>query len=68
MKHKLKSILTLVLLILSFAGQAQTVDNFLRNDNKINAVIVIVVIILTGLFAFLFYIERKVKSLEDKED
>lgn len=68
MKHKLKSILTLVLLILSFVGQAQTVDNFLRNDNKINAVIVIVVIILTGLFAFLFYIERKVKSLEDKED
>ncbi len=59
------------ILILLFASVSETLsaqqtsfaDN-LNNDGKINTVIVVASIILLGIFGFLFYIERKIKKLE----
>lgn len=45
------------------AQQASFADN-LNNDGKLNTVIVVASIILLGIFGFLFYIERKIKKLE----
>lgn len=45
------------------AQQASFADN-LNNDGKINTVIVVASIILLGIFGFLFYLERKIKKLE----
>lgn len=61
------------ILILLFASvskmlSAQTVnvaDKLLENS-KLNAVIVVASIILLGIFIFLFYLERKIKKLEQE--
>lgn len=61
------------ILILLFASvskmlSAQTVnvaDKLLENS-KLNAVIVVISVILLGIFIFLFYIERKIKKLEQE--
>ncbi len=65
MKPNFLIILTLVFLLISETAEAQEVGDFLRDNNKVNAVIVILLMILIGLFSFLFYIERKVKKLEE---
>ena len=61
------------ILILLFAtvskmlnAQPVSVADHLVADSKINAVIVVAAIILTGIFLFLFFIERKVKKLEQE--
>ena len=61
------------ILILLFASvskmlSAQTVNTAdkLMENSKLNAVIVVAAIILTGIFVFLFYIERKIKKLEQE--
>ena len=61
------------ILILLFASvskmlSAQTVnvaDKLLENS-KLNAVIVVASIILLGIFIFLFYLDRKIKKLEQE--
>ena len=61
------------ILILLFASvskmlSAQTInvaDKLLENS-KLNAVIVVISVILLGIFIFLFYIERKIKKLEQE--
>ena len=45
-------------------AQEQGVSDILVQDGKINAVIVVASILLTGLFVLLFVIERRVKKLE----
>ncbi|MBK9791816.1 MAG: CcmD family protein [Sphingobacteriales bacterium] len=61
------------ILILLFASvskmlSAQTVNTAdkLMENSKLNAVIVVAAIILTGIFVFLFYMERKIKKLEQE--
>lgn len=46
-------------------SEPQMADN-LRADGKIWIVICVIVIIFLSLAAFMFYIERKVKKLEDQ--
>lgn len=61
------------ILILLFASvskmlNAQTVnvaDKLLENS-KLNAVIVVASVILLGIFVFLFYLDRKIKKLEQE--
>ncbi len=61
------------ILILLFASvskmlNAQTInvaDKLLENS-KLNAVIAVASIILLGIFIFLFYLERKIKKLEQE--
>ncbi len=59
------------ILILLFASVSKTLSaqqtslaENLNNDGKINTVIVVASIILLGIFSFLFYLERKIKKLE----
>lgn len=61
------------ILILLFAtvskmlsAQAVSVAENLNNNGKLNAVVVVLAIILVGIFGFLFYLERKIKKLEQE--
>ncbi len=61
------------ILVLLFAGiwntmnaQPVTVADKLMESNKLYAVIAVLGIILLGIFLFLFYLERKIKRLEDE--
>ncbi len=55
--------------LISFAGQAQAqvemADQF-RADGKIYVVIAVVAIILTGIFIYLFRLDRKITDLEKR--
>lgn len=56
--------------LLSFTLQAQTssntYDQMMQQSNKMIAVILVLVIILLGVAAFLLYLDRKIKKLEDQ--
>ncbi len=51
--------------ILAQAQKAEMADDF-RKDGKIYVVVAVVMIILTGIFVYLFLLDRKVKSIENK--
>ncbi|MFM6914240.1 MAG: CcmD family protein [Aquirufa sp.] len=62
--------LLLVSITLSFTASAQASDiemaDQFRADGKIYVVIAVVSVILIGLFAYLFRLERKVTELEKR--
>jgi len=62
--------LLLVSITLSFTASAQASDiemaDQFRADGKIYVVIAVVSVILIGLFAYLFRLERKVSALEKR--
>jgi CcmD family protein len=55
----------LVILVMLVQQQAEMAD-VLRSNGKIYVVVTAVLIVLVGLFIYLFSIERKVKKLEQK--
>lgn len=55
--------LTFCYAITTFA-QSNSVEQFLVDNHKLNAVIAVMVIILSGLFFTLFRLEKKLKNLE----
>lgn len=62
-------ILNVVLALLFTSAQAQDstgVGEALQQGGKLYAVIAVVLVILTGLFIFLFRIEKQVQQLEDE--
>jgi CcmD family protein len=63
-------LLFLVGFTLSFAASAQASDiemaDQFRADGKIYVVIAVVSVVLIGLFAYLFRLERKVSELEKR--
>lgn len=64
-----KNLLFFFFLLLSFAARAQEVemaDKF-REDGKIYVVITVFAIILTGLFVYVFLLDRKIGKLEKEE-
>jgi len=56
----------LVLVNSSFAQQQVEMADGLRAEGKIYVVVAIILIILLGLFAYLFRIDGKLKKLENK--
>lgn len=46
-------------------GQAEMADSF-RADGKIYVVVAIILIILLGVFVYLFLLDKKVRKLEDQ--
>ena len=60
----------LILLLLSFTASAQANDiemaDQFRADGKIYVVIAVVSVVLIGLFAYLFRLERKLADLEKR--
>ncbi|HEX8039313.1 MAG TPA: CcmD family protein [Chryseosolibacter sp.] len=66
MKTPIKYLLSFVFLMLSnlvFAQDVEMADTF-RSEGKIYVVVAIVLIVLTGLIVFLYFIDRKVTRLE----
>ncbi|MEY2940751.1 CcmD family protein [Aquirufa sp. KTFRIE-69F] len=63
-------LLLLVSITLSFTASAQASDiemaDQFRADGKIYVVIAVVSVVLIGLFAYLFRLERKVTELEKR--
>jgi hypothetical protein len=60
--------ITALLLIVTLAAQAQSeveMADGMRADGKIYVVVGIILIVLTGLIAYLFAMDRKVKKLEN---
>jgi hypothetical protein len=65
---KLKQTFLLFLGLLSYNiafGQAEMADSF-RADGKIYVVVAIILIILLGVFLYLFLLDKKVRKLEDQ--
>lgn len=64
-----KYIFSFIMSLMSFTGQAQAAvemaDQF-RADGKIYVVIAIAAIILTGIFIYLFRLDRKITDLEKR--
>jgi len=46
-------------------AQAEMADSF-RADGKIYVVVAIILIILLGVFLYLFFLDKKVRKLEDQ--
>lgn len=66
--YKISAILILLFTNVSKVLSAQSVNvaDQLMENSKLNAVIVVVLIILSGIFIFLYYMERKIKKLEQE--
>ncbi len=58
----------LVFLLISFSGYSQEVEmaDAFRADGKIYVVIAVILVILLGLFIFLFRLDSKVTKLENR--
>ena len=64
---KLLSILALTILYVNaFAQDSPEMADTMRSNGKIYVVVGVILIVLIGLFIYLFAIERKVKKLEQK--
>ncbi|MCS6822994.1 MAG: hypothetical protein NZ529_01770 [Cytophagaceae bacterium] len=62
-KSLLTWLLSVIALIQTFAQNSST-EGALRRQGGIYIVIIIIAIILTGLYVFLFLLERKIKRIE----
>lgn len=62
-------LLSFVLFLTALAARAQgdvEMADRLRADGKIYVIVLIILIVLAGLFVYLFLLDRKVKKLEDR--
>ncbi len=64
MKNRIQTLLLAVMLSVPFLSSAQSVDNVLRSEGRIYVVVAVLLIILLGLFLYLFRLERKIRKLE----
>ncbi|MCB0541137.1 MAG: hypothetical protein KDE33_26760 [Bacteroidetes bacterium] len=62
----LATILFLIISIVSFAQNQSGFEQSLVGTNKMIAVIVVLAVILIGIAIFLFYLERKIKNIENE--
>ncbi len=64
----MKNLLTALLLLVSFTLPAQQVEmaDTMRSEGKIYVLVAIILIILFGLIAYLFLLDRKITRLEDR--
>ena len=66
---RLFSFLFSLMTLLSIAGNASAQDmaTGMRSDGKIYVVVFVLATIFAGIFAFLVYIERRIKKLESEK-
>ena len=62
----LSLIIAIVAPLLSFSQDVEMADA-LRGNGKIYVVVIVLAIIVTGLFGFLIYLDRKVNKLEKEK-
>lgn len=58
----------LLLLVSSIGAGAQDMATEMRSNGKIYVVVFVLATIFAGIFAFLIYLERKIKKLETKNN
>ncbi len=65
---KNKFLILLTLLLANFSSFAQDIEmaDKMRQDGKIYVVVTVVLVILIGLFFYLFRIEKKLNDLENR--
>jgi hypothetical protein len=64
-KIKTLSVLACILSVLpAFAQEPVPMADQLRSEGKIYVVILMILIVLTGLIVYLFFMDKKVKKLE----
>jgi hypothetical protein len=71
MKRFIRNILGIALLFVSAVAYGQAnpeMADVMRSEGKIYVVVGIILIVLTGLVAYLFILDRKVKKLENLLD
>lgn len=65
------SFLLLLLMLITTLSKAQTTDvpmaDGLRSNGKIYVVVLVLATIFAGIIAFLVYLDRKIKKLENKK-
>jgi len=66
-KISMKFILTLLILLISFHSISAQGDQ-IQQGGKLYAVVACVVIILIGIGAFLFYLERRISKIEQHDE
>jgi hypothetical protein len=59
-------LLTLGMLTPVFAQEAEMANSF-RSEGKIYVVVLVLSIVVTGLFGYLFYLDKKVSSKENTQ-
>jgi hypothetical protein len=66
---KIFSSLILLFILLAFGSDAQAQDmaTEMRSNGKIYVVVFVLATIFAGIFAFLVYLERRLKKLESKK-
>lgn len=67
MKNLIGLCLFLLTPLASFAQEVEMADGF-RAEGKIYIVVAIVLIILIGLFGYLFFLDKKITKLEKRVD
>ena len=66
MRHHIRAAATVIFLfIFTYVNASSTTDHF-DNRGKIYTVIICAAIIIIGIALYLFYIERRLKKLEDR--
>jgi len=63
-----KKLLISTLLLFPLSGYTQAQDDFMRQTGKIHVVYAVLTVIFTGFFIFLFFLERRIKKIENKLD
>lgn len=66
MKRLLPVLALTISFVNAFAQDQPEMADTMRANGKIYVVVGVILIVLVGLFVYLFSIERKVKKLEDK--
>lgn len=56
-----------LLLLTALPASAQEMATDMRSNGKIYVVVFVLATIFAGIFAFLLYLERKIKKLESKK-
>ena len=65
MKKYIVAVLFFLLPFLSIAQEVEMADNF-RNEGKIYVVVAVAAVILSGIFVYLFMLDRKVTKIENE--
>ena len=71
MQSMLKYLLLVSFVVISFASQAQQqaeMADTMRSNGKIFVVVGVILIVLTGLFVYLFSLDKKVSRIEKSLD
>ena len=54
-----------LLMLISFFSQAQTNEGLMQRDGKLFVVIAVVLVILSGLFFYVWQLDKKISKIEE---